>query len=642
MQFKHPEILWALFLLIIPVIVHLFQLRRFQKVAFTNVRLLKTVTRQTRKSATLKKWLVLISRLLALAGLIFAFAQPFKAAQTQASATVQNLIYLDNSFSMESRGEKGALLSTAVQELIEHIPEDEELHLFTNNEDFFNTRMGTIKNELLQLSYTNKQLLPEEVMLKARNHFSGDTASIQNLIWISDFQQKASPRPEFTDSSVRIWPVKMTPQQTNNISIDSVFISAVTANTLEIDVLLQKSESENNSQPVSLYLDDRLLAKASAEFDNEQKGRVTFTIPSNKAFTASLSVDDSGLSYDNQLYFNLNLPEKINVLSVNATNAGFLERIYTDDEFSYTSASYNQLNFSLIEQQNLIILNQLPDIRESLFTALIDFVEKGGYLIIIPPNQQEISTYERFLSRFDIRNLRNVDSIPKKITGINFDHPVFKDVFEERVTNFQYPETRLTFRTNSEVIPILRYQDGSPFLFNTSGVYVFTSPLETTVSDFINSPLVVPVFYNIARNSMPLPRLYYELGSPSRVAIKTELVKDEVLYLENDEIRLIPMQQSFTNRVEIFTGEGPDTPGIYNVKNGDELLQKLSFNYPRDESVLVYDQESALTGGSVTTELGELFEKFKKDVEVKAFWKWFVIFALAFLAIEMLLIKYFK
>jgi len=642
MQFKHPEILWALFLLIIPVIVHLFQLRRFQKVAFTNVRLLKTVTRQTRKSATLKKWLVLISRLLALAGLIFAFAQPFKAAQTQASATVQNLIYLDNSFSMESRGEKGALLSTAVQELIEHIPEDEELHLFTNNEDFFNTRMGTIKNELLQLSYTNKQLLPEEVMLKASNHFSGDTASIQNLIWISDFQQKASPLPEFTDTSVRIWPVKMTPQQTNNISIDSVFISAVTANTLEIDVLLQKSESENNSQPVSLYLDDRLLAKASAEFDNEQKGRVTFTIPSNKAFTASLSVDDSGLSYDNLLYFNLNLPEKINVLSVNATNAGFLERIYTDDEFSYTSASYNQLNFSLIEQQNLIILNQLPDIRESLFTALIDFVEKGGYLIIIPPNQQEISTYDRFLSRFDIRNLRNVDSIPKKITGINFDHPVFKDVFEERVTNFQYPETRLTFRTNSEVIPILRYQDGSPFLFNTSGVYVFTSPLETTVSDFINSPLVVPVFYNIARNSMPLPRLYYELGSPSRVAIKTELEKDEVLYLENDEIRLIPMQQSFTNRVEIFTGEGPDTPGIYNVKNGDELLQKLSFNYPRDESVLVYDQESALTGGSVTTELGELFEKFKKDVEVKAFWKWFVIFALAFLAIEMLLIKYFK
>ncbi|WP_340063079.1 BatA domain-containing protein [Ascidiimonas aurantiaca] len=642
MQFKHPEILWALFLLIIPVIVHLFQLRRFQKVTFTNVRLLKTVTRQTRKSATLKKWLVLLSRLLALAGLIFAFAQPFKAEQTQASTNVQNIIYLDNSFSMESRDEKGALLFSAVQGLLEHIPENEELHLFTNNEDFFNTRIGAVKNELLQLSYTNRQLLPEEIMLKARNHFSSDTAVTKNLIWISDFQQKASSLNDLTNTTVRVWPVKMTPQQTSNISIDSVYISAVTANTLEIDVLLQKSETDNNSQPVSLYLDDRLLAKASAEFNNEQKARVTFTIPSNKAFTASLTVDDSGLSYDNQLFFNLNLPEKIYVLSVNATNANFLERIYTDDEFSYSSANYNQLNFSLIEQQNLIILNQLPDIRESLFTALINFVEKGGYLIIIPPEQQEIGSYNRFLNRFGIRDFKKMDSVPKKVTGINFDHPVFKNVFEERVTNFQYPETRFSFHTNQSVVPILRYQDGSPFLFNTSGVYVFTSPLEATVSDFINSPLVVPVFYNIARNSMPLPRLYYDIGTSSRIAVKTKLVKDDVLYLENDEMRLIPMQQSFSNRVELITGEGPDTPGIYNVKNGDELLQKLSFNYPRDESTLVYDPESVLKGESVTTELGELYEKFKKENEVKAFWKWFVIFALVFLAIEMLLIKYFK
>ena len=37
MQFKHPELLYALFLLIIPIIVHLFQLRKFQKEAFTNV-----------------------------------------------------------------------------------------------------------------------------------------------------------------------------------------------------------------------------------------------------------------------------------------------------------------------------------------------------------------------------------------------------------------------------------------------------------------------------------------------------------------------------------------------------------------------------------------------------------------------------
>ena len=76
MQFKYPELLWALLLLLIPIIIHLFQLRRFQKEAFTNVKLLKHIKLQTRKSSQLKKWLTLLTRLLLLACIIVAFTQP--------------------------------------------------------------------------------------------------------------------------------------------------------------------------------------------------------------------------------------------------------------------------------------------------------------------------------------------------------------------------------------------------------------------------------------------------------------------------------------------------------------------------------------------------------------------------------------
>lgn len=61
MQFKNPEILYALFLLLIPIIIHLFQFRKFQKEAFTNVAFLKEVSIQTRKSSQLKKWLALLA-----------------------------------------------------------------------------------------------------------------------------------------------------------------------------------------------------------------------------------------------------------------------------------------------------------------------------------------------------------------------------------------------------------------------------------------------------------------------------------------------------------------------------------------------------------------------------------------------------
>ena len=77
MQFKHPELLYALFLLVIPIIVHLFQLRKFKSVPFTNVQFLKELTIQTRKSSQLKKWLTLATRLLLLACAVMAFAQPF-------------------------------------------------------------------------------------------------------------------------------------------------------------------------------------------------------------------------------------------------------------------------------------------------------------------------------------------------------------------------------------------------------------------------------------------------------------------------------------------------------------------------------------------------------------------------------------
>jgi hypothetical protein len=121
MQFKHPEILYALLLLIIPIIVHLFQLRRFQKEAFTNVAFLKSVVIQTRKSSKIKKWLTLLTRLFLLACVIFAFAQPYSTNNKDLNTKIEHVFYLDNSFSMQAKGDKGELLKRAVQDLIRSI-----------------------------------------------------------------------------------------------------------------------------------------------------------------------------------------------------------------------------------------------------------------------------------------------------------------------------------------------------------------------------------------------------------------------------------------------------------------------------------------------------------------------------------------
>src|SRR5690606_38969956 len=136
MQFHNPEVLFAFFLLILPVIVHLFQLRKFRREYFTNVKFLRKLTTQTRKSSRIKKLLVLTSRLLLLSCIIIAFSRQHVPKDNEITGQAETVIYLDNSYSMQAQGQRGNLLERSKQELLEQLPEEHNITLLTNNEIF--------------------------------------------------------------------------------------------------------------------------------------------------------------------------------------------------------------------------------------------------------------------------------------------------------------------------------------------------------------------------------------------------------------------------------------------------------------------------------------------------------------------------
>src|SRR5690606_30777897 len=103
MSFVYPAFLFAAALVAIPIIVHLFNFRRYKTVYFTNVRFLKEVKEETTSRSKLKHLLVLIARCLAVLFLVFAFAQPFIPVNKTDQPKDGNRgisIYIDNSFSM--------------------------------------------------------------------------------------------------------------------------------------------------------------------------------------------------------------------------------------------------------------------------------------------------------------------------------------------------------------------------------------------------------------------------------------------------------------------------------------------------------------------------------------------------------------
>lgn len=638
MQFKYPELLYALVLLVIPIIVHLFQLRRFKKEAFTNVEFLKQVTLQTRKSSQLKKWLTLITRLLLLACIILAFAQPFTSKTTGFNKTTETVIYLDNSFSMQAKGKKGELLKRAVQDILEQADIEEAITLFTNDIIFRNSSVKALKNDLLDLNYSANQLNYDAALIKGKSYFSDDPSSLKRFIFISDFQQKEVVFTPEKDSMLDLNIVQLEPEKAKNIALDSLYISKRDGSNIEITTTLKHNGPLPENIPVSLFKNDTLIAKTSADLSS---ATAIFTLPEGQPINGEIRIDTPDLNFDNSLFFNINKPSKIKVLSINNNDDSYLKRMFSKDEFIYTSFGTNKLDYNTIDQQNLIILNEAENVPMSLNTALQSFTNNGGSLIVIPSSDADLSSYNSFLSAYRF-TLNEYSSGERKITKINFSHPVYTGVFDNKVNNFQYPKTNGYYRVSSTgATNLLSLENNQPFLAQSGKCFLFSSALNKDNSNLTQSDLVITL-YAIAKQSLAIPELYNTIGRNNVYDIDINLKQDDILTLSSATENIIPQQQLYQNKVTITTTETPSTAAIYGIKDKKNVIKYVSYNYDRSESDLSYQNVSSLDTATFHDSLEELFLDIKSDANINMLWKWFVIFALAFLIIEMLILKHLK
>mgnify|MGYP006138885517 FL=1 len=645
MQFKHPELLYALFLLLIPIFIHLFQLRKFQKVAFTNVSFLKKVTIETRKSSQLKKWITLLTRMLIFICLIIAFAQPFSASKSALSQNKETVIYIDNSFSMQLKGSEGTLLKRALQQLYSKSIRSKNLSWMTNDFYIKNTNHQDFKNDILSVNYSQKQLTPREVLLKSNQLFSkNNPSSEKRLIFISDFQTKeAFPK---IPKNLIIDAVQLKQTETSNISIDTAYISKQDISSIELTVNLSAQGNLAKTVPISLYNKDKLIAKKAIEFsdksDEIQTKSIVFDLKNNEEFKGRIELNDPNLLFDNSLFFSINGTKKIKVLSINNGNLSFLNRIYNTVEFDFIQQNSKNLNYSAFSKQNFIILNELDNIPESLAIAIKYFSDNGGTVLIIPSINGSIEQYNSLLSKLQLGTFSKLFNQEKRITQIVFEHPLFRDVFEKRVLNFQYPKVNSYYEISTKQPAVLKFEDAQPFIIQNKNNVTFTAAINTTNSNFQSSPLIVPTLYNIAKQSLALPKLYYEIGIQNQYSIPVSLSQDEILKITDSTYSYIPLQQTKANQVNITTFESPPYAGTFNIEKDKKPIEKVSYNYNRTESLLRYSNPENWNNTRVHAGVDELFSSIAKGNSIQSYWKWFAIFALLFLVLEMIILKFYK
>ncbi|MEP6928467.1 MAG: BatA and WFA domain-containing protein [Flavobacterium sp.] len=628
--------------MIVPILVHLFQLRRFKTSYFTNVRFLKELSIQTRKSSKIKKRLLLATRLLLLAFAIFAFAQPFFEAKDSKNASNEMYIVLDNSFSMQAKGKKGELLKRAVQELLENTPETAQFSLLTNTENYWNTDIKSSKSALQNLKYSATPFELSSIIAKIKAHKS---AHKKDIVVITDAIGLTQKEVKNIDSEEKPYFIIPEAEQKNNIAIDSVFINQTLENFYEISVNLSAYGEDFKPISMALYNQNKLIAKTIINFDNKKK-KINFTIP-KEAFHGYVTIEDNGLSYDNKLYFSISKTKKTNVISIGAPEkSNFLSRIYTSAEFNYNNYSPRSLDYNSLEKQNTIILNELEEVPQALQTTLKAFVSKGGNLVIIPSEKSSISNLNTFLGNFGKIQFKNLQNTSKLITKINFDHPLFSGVFENKITNFQYPKTAKSFDISSPYPAVLSYEDQSVFLTMVqnpvSGVSVFSAPINAVNSNFQQSPLIVPLFYKMGQNNQKTGVNALTIGNNQPYFVDVLLTKDAILEVKGNDDSFIPIQQILNNKVKLVFNDFPETAGNYSVFDKKNWVENLSFNYKRSESDLSSANTSVVSDFKTADTISTIFNTLQTERTDSQIWKWFVIFALLFLALEMAIIKFVK
>ncbi len=276
MKFVYPEFLYFLIAIAIPIIIHLFNFRKFKKVYFSNVQFLKEVKQETQSKSKLKHLLVLISRILAITFLVLAFAQPFIPSNlsTNSNSNVVG-IYIDNSFSMESIGENGMLLDEAklkATEIINSYKKTDHFIVCDNNfkpesQRLLDAEDAIEKIEEIQISTSTRNL--SDAVVRIKDVLNQESLESNTFLYLlSDFQKSTTDFIKFPiDSSVSIYLLPSFSSKTNNLYIDSCWFetpSHILYQREKLNVQIQNNSNQDlENIPLKLYINDELISPTS-------------------------------------------------------------------------------------------------------------------------------------------------------------------------------------------------------------------------------------------------------------------------------------------------------------------------------------------------------------------------------------------
>jgi len=681
MEFVNPGFLYGLFAIAIPVIIHLFNFRRFKKVYFTNVRFIKELKQQTQKQSKLKHLIVLLMRILAIVAIVLAFAQPYiPIEETIVQPDKKNAvsIFIDNSFSMQSSSDVGNLLDKAknkAKDIISVYGGSDVFQILTNDFEGRHQRLVSqeeISDLIDEVNITAVVRNISDVIGRQSDILSEASSTNRTAYVISDFQKNIVPEnPNISDSLLKVYYIPIRAINADNLYIDSCWftvpVQQVNQN-VEMNVrILNFSGNDYKQLPVKLTINGQ--QKALASFDILPRSEVTvqlsYTNQGTGIYEGELEISDYPVSFDDKFYFSYNVSPEIKILMINEREENiYLNTLFKNDElFSISNDLAGNIDYSSFSDFNLIVLNEINQISSGFSQELSNFVEDGGNILIVPSSKMETASFNSFLRKLNASVYGGLDTIGTSISRLNINHPIYNDVFDDIPENIDLPVVRsfytLQFNSQSRQEELLEMQNGNIFLnvqpWKNGKVYLFATPFNEDYTSFVKHAIFVPTLYKIAVSSIYKSNLYYTIGKEDVIQIRnSDISGDDVFTIasKDSEMEFIPEHRKINSKYELYVHGQVTDAGNYLVKLEDSEVDGTSFNYDRTESILDFyttNELNEIVNNSYSKNLQVLETGDKPFVQTltelsqgKQFWWWFVMLALLFLLAEGLLLRFWK
>ncbi|MEM6262352.1 MAG: hypothetical protein AAGI38_07590, partial [Bacteroidota bacterium] len=363
-------------------------------------------------------------------------------------------------------------------------------------------------------------------------------------------------------------------------------------------------------------------------------------------------------------YFSLYVPDREKVLLVANEEVPEISLLYQDifQAFDTKIISPRSIAGEDLSRFRSVVWVGLNSISSGLADRLGQFVKDGGSLMVFPGPKLEIEQINGLFSSLNVGSFAAAITSKegKLVDQTDLNHPLFEGVFSENRSNrtFDAPVvySYYPFTANNAAVQqtIMRLEDGNPFLqeiqTEKGRLFVFSTFPEAKWTDFQVKTSFAPVLFRLTQvmNQTQKVASGQELGAfvPKVVRVSSQ----ELVRMKGPEDQeYIPEQYLQRGGLRLNFERLSLQPGNYQLVQSDSLLEKISFNISDAESKLAFIPPDALSqmlaqagyGGIqvLPAEPDQLVSKIQTEKEGQPLWKYFLIGALLFLLVEVLLLK---